>query len=184
VLPAPDTEFIADARAAYVAFAAELDVDGFLASYPGIAHNLRSGTRGESLDAVRMCGSSHDLRAIPLLVRELDSPDHEHQVWAGQALEQVVNAHELMRRDPARLEDLYLLPRTEGSVNLRPLCWVLDQMLRCGEPNLQSHAATMSSYIGIHELASPLQGLRASRHPAVVNAVDAALAQLARDPSR
>lgn len=169
----------AAARAAYLELAARLDAQAFLAGYPELGRKLVTGTRAEVQDAVRMCGASRDLRAIPLLVRELGRPDRELQVWAGVALGQLVDGHELERRDPACPGEVRLLPRKEGEPDLRGLHWVVEELLCSGEPNLQSHAASMAGYLGLHDLEPLLVSLRASPHPAVVHSAENALRQLA-----
>lgn len=183
-LPPPDPDLRGLARAAFVELAGCLDAPGFLADYGEIARSLRTGTREQCLDAARMCGASHDLRTIPILVSELRIPDREHQIAVALALEQLVSWHELQRRDPARPEAVHLLPRKEGETDLRPLRWVVEQLLRSGEPNLQAYACSMAGYLGLDALTPLLEALRSSRHPAAAHAAQAALAQLELDRPR
>jgi hypothetical protein len=61
---------------------------------------------------------------------------------------------------------------------LRALHWVVLELLRSGEPDLQCYAASMAGYLGLDALAALLEALGASRHPAVVHAAEAALRQL------
>jgi len=157
---------------AYLRFSQSLDVGGFALDYPKTSRDLRSESRAERLRALAACGSSEDLRSIPLIVAQLYHSEAEVQVWAGSALEKLVSAYELRRRDRSHPERLSLLPRGADHTDLSPLRWVVVEMLYSGEPNLQSYAATMAGYIGLFDLEPILRAAHQSRHPATYRAIE------------
>lgn len=156
----------------FLRFSQSLDIGGFALDYPKTIRDLRSESRAERLRALAACGSSEDLRSIPLIVAQLYHDDDEVQIWAGVALDKLVSAYELRRRDPSRLERISLLPRRSDHIDLSPLRWVVVEMLYSGHSSLQAQAATMAGYIGLSDLEPILKAIHQSRHPATYNAVE------------
>lgn len=157
---------------AYLRFSQSLDVGGFALDYPKTIRDLRSELRADRLRALAACGASEDLRSIPFIVAQLYHSETEVQVWAGVALDKLVSAYELRRRDHSHPERISLLPRGPDDTDLSPLRWIVVEMLYSGDPNLQAQAATMAGYIGLSDLESILRAAHSSRHPATYTAIE------------
>jgi hypothetical protein len=157
---------------AYLRFSQSLDVGGFAIDYPKTIRDFRSELRTDRLRALAACGASEDLRSIPFIVAQLYHNDAEVQVWAGVALDKLVSAYELRRRDPSHPERVSLLPRSPHHTDLSPLRWIIVEMLYAGDPSLQAQAATMAGYIGLSDLEPILRAAHSSRHPATFRAIE------------
>ena len=164
-------------RAQYEDFLCSLRPDRFKQGYPALMQKLKSRDRDERITALRTIGQSGELDAIPLIVPiVLNEKDLSVRIWAGCALKQIVTSHELKRRDHTHPESVVILPRSPGDIDLRPLAWVLREMLaKPDDGNTAANAATMIGYLGLKEFEPDLRRLLDSRHPAVTTSAVHAL---------
>jgi hypothetical protein len=170
-------EPIGDLQASYEDFALSLDPQRFTRGYPAVLEMLGSGDRDKRITALRTIAASAELDAIPLVVDVvLNDDDYIARAWAGYALKHIVQLNELKRRDPQHPEKVVILPRSDDDVDLRPLAWVLREMLsKPDDSSAHSCAATMIGYLGLKQFEPDLRGLLESRHPAVTRSAVHAL---------
>jgi hypothetical protein len=138
----------------------------------------------EALDILARTG---DPNALPLMVPHLESQDPVVRIWAGAAVSQLVEQHTLRRRDPKIGKRVVLKPRGQNDLDLRPLAWLVVQMLNSSDDgNTHAYAATMIRYLELCEFIPELRTLLQSRHPAVSDKAKWALEELAgrQDPTK
>lgn len=165
----------------YGALQDDLDPGRFAQGYPALVHDLQSEDPAERCQALRMLAASDEVDAIPFVVEAmLGTEDRAERTWAACALRDIVAHHELKRRDFARPTGVHLLPRTPSHVDLRPLAWVVEEMLAMDrdDTNVCGSAATIVGYVGMKQFADELTALMDSPHPAMRNSVRYALALL------
>jgi hypothetical protein len=141
----------------YERFAKELDADGFALGYAQTMKDLQSEDDATRMRALKVCGASGDLRSIPRVVEQLLKGKRETRVWAGLALENVVSGYTLRRRDLSKGEGIWIAPKGKGDADLQPLRWIILEMFCSNDSNLQSYAATMTSYLNLSELEPVLR---------------------------
>lgn len=177
-LPAGDPQQNAKWLADYSKFAGQQDVAGFAQDHTAAVKDLQAEQLAVRLRAIRECAASGDPRCIPLIVAQIHSTNRDLQIEAGAGLERIVTGCVLQRRDPSVRDRVEILPLREGDVDLRPLEWVVVEMLRSGEPNLQAYGAGMAGCLNLRDLEPILRATHGSRHPAVYHAVEQAFDQL------
>jgi hypothetical protein len=161
-------------KKSFDAFIAARDVKRFAADNTGAIRDLDSPDSPTREKALRIIAATADINAIPLIIPLLDSNSNTH-IYAGLALEQIVSAVSLKRRDPAA-PGIVLKPLGPNDPDLRPLAWVVLKMLRAPDDgNTGAYASTMCRYLELKEFERELQALCESRHPAVYNAAAEAL---------
>lgn len=166
-----------EARSEYEKFARSLNLQKFKNGYPAVIRKLNSNCKKEQEVALKTIGQSGEIDAIPLLVNiVLNNQDRSLRIYAALALEEIVSSNELKRRDFKQPGMIVILPRTSKDVDLRPLAWVLGEMLaQPEEANIHSYTATMIGYLGLKQFEPNLRELLKSRHPAVTRSAVYAL---------
>ncbi len=168
-----------DLKQRYEAFVASLNHRQLAEDYPGAVRNLDSPDPKRQIVGIKTLAATDDIRAIPWIVPFLDSEDRHVRIYAGQALNAVVTSHELKRRDQDQPDRVVIHPPGPDDVDLRPVSWVVQKMLRMPDDgNTHSYAANMIGYLGLREYKDDLRQLLDSRHPAVTQAVTRALEML------
>jgi hypothetical protein len=158
---------------------ASLKPQDFTRRHPRVVEALRSQQPKLMVEAMAGIGQTGDLDALPLLLPHLESQDTLVAIWAGSAVSQLVERHALRRRDPKVTDRVVLRPRGQGDPDLRPLAWVVLQMLeKPDDGNTHSYAATMIRYLELREFTPQLRQLTQSRHPAVSDQAKWALESL------
>ena len=166
-------------RKSWETYEKSLDAAKIAKDYAGAVQNLKSTEADKQLAGLATLSATGEIDAIPLLVPLLDSADARVRIYAGSALEKLVSGVALKRRDPAKLDRVALLPRGAKDPDLRPLAWVVLQMLRKPDDgNTHAYAATMIRYLELNEFEPELRQLLQSRHPAVSNKAKWALEEL------
>lgn len=170
-------ELVDDLQRHYEDFAFSLNPQRFKEGYPALLEKLNTMDRNKRITALRTIGQSGETDAIPLVVDVvLNERDRTIRIWAGSALKKIVTANELKRRDPERPEKVVLLPRSRHDIDLRPLAWVLREMLaKPDDGNTHAYAATMIGYLDLKQFEPDLRALLESRHPAVTRSAVYAL---------
>jgi len=180
--PADDPEV--KLRAAYERFAQGCDTRSIEKGYAKAVEQLRSNDPDTQQVGLQTLAASQSPDALLLIVPLLDSPNVHTPINAGLAIERIVEAVCLKRRDRAHLDRVSILPPGPNDVDLRPLAWVVQHMLKTEEPNLQSYAASMIGYLKLTEFADDLHALLNSRHPAVSNAAKSAIEMMGASASK
>ena len=170
-------EPIDDLQAQYEDFALSLDLQRFKDGYPALIKKLGSKDRDERIVALRTIGQSGETDAIPLVVPiVLNESDRAVRIWASCALKDIVTSNEFKRRDRQHPERVVLLPRSDEDVDLRPLAWVLREMLATPDDgNTHVFAARMIGYLGLKRFEPDMRRLLESRSPAVTRSAVHAL---------
>lgn len=93
------------------------------------------------------------------------------------AISNLVVYYTLKRRDKNIPDRVSIKPITLNDTDLRPLAWLILQMLRLPDcnPNLRSYAATMTGYLNLQIFELEIKMLLESIHPAVVNSAKYAI---------
>ena len=82
----------------------------------------------------------------------------------------------MKRRDLSQPTKVVIKPLGPKDTDLRPLAWVITEMLRKPDDgNTHAYAATMIGYLNLKEFEGQLKQLLKSRHPAVQNAAKNAM---------
>jgi hypothetical protein len=139
------------------------------------------------VEALCVLAKTGDPNALPLMVPHLESQDELVRIWAGATVSELVERYTLRRRDPKIGERIVLMPRGKEDLDLRPLAWLVVQMLRKPDDgNTHSYAAVLIRYLELREFTLQLRQLLQSRHPAVSNKAKWALDELAgqQDPTK
>jgi hypothetical protein len=166
----------------YDSFLKRLDPKRIAADYALPVRDVQSKDCAHQERGVRVLGTSGEVDAIPWIVPLLDSACVYGRVYAGWALQEIISKNELLRRDPSHLDTVRLLPRSPNDIDLRPLAWLILQMMRAPDDgNTASYAATMAGYLELREFLPELKLLLKSRHPAVTNSAIYALELIERD---
>lgn len=156
----------------YMLFIERLSVGEFARGYPALIEKLNSDQLGPRIVALKAIGELGDPASIPYLVPILRNSDRDSQVYAGLAIEKIVSAHELGRRGSAITGKEYIEAPKANELDLKPMRWIVFEMLTSGEPNIQSYAVTMAGYLDLEELKPVVEALKASKHPAVTGKID------------
>ena len=99
------------------------------------------------------------------------------RIEALMAISNLVVYYTLKRRDNSIPDRVSIKPMTLNDIDLRPLAWLILQMLRLPDsnPNLRSYAATMTGYLNLQIFELEIKMLLDSKHPAVVNSAKYAI---------
>lgn len=168
----PDAATKLDWIREYMLFLERIQTGEFAVGYPAMIENLRSKDADSRMKALKSIGELGDPLAIPFVVPLLRHADRNTQVYAGLALEKIVSAKELARRGSPEEGKSFIKPPEKGELDMKPMVWIVFEMMTCGEPNLQAYAVAMAGYLDLEELRPIMEALRDSRHPAVTNKID------------
>ena len=161
----------------YIRFIDSLDPIAIKSSYPKAIRNLLSGSVDKQKIGIKTLSATKEIDIIPWLIRLVNSDDAYVQVEAYSAISDLVNYYSLKRRDFSKPEGIFLRPINEEDIDLRPLAWLVLQMLRLpdSEASTRSYAATMAGYLNLKIFRRELNDLLESRHPATVTSAKYAI---------
>jgi len=160
----------------YDVFVQSLDHRSLAEDYPGAVRKLDSTDPKKQIIGIKTLAATEEVKAIPWIVPFLDSEDRHVRIQAGLALNAIVAAHQLKRRDRSQPERVVILPPSPGDIDLKPVSWVILKMFRLPDDgNTHAYAANMIGYLGLEEYEAELRGLLESRHPTVTAAARRAL---------
>jgi hypothetical protein len=163
----------------YNAFVESLDKERIAKDYPRAVEKLDSPDPKMQIAGIKTLAATEEIEVIPWIVPILNSEDRHVRIYAGQALNAVVASHELKRRDQDQPDRVVIHPPGPDDVDLRPVSWVIQKMLRMPDDgNTHAFAANMIGYLGLEEYKDDLRQLLTSRHPAVTQAATRALEML------
>jgi hypothetical protein len=164
-------------RITYINFIDSLDPLVVVNNYPNAIKNLLSANYENKKLGVRTLKETQEIEIIPWLIPFLDSQDSYVRIEALMAISNLVVYHTLKRRDKSIPERVVIKPLTLNDTDLRPLAWLILQMLRLPDsnPNLISYAATMTGYLNLQIFEFEIEMLLDSKHPAVVNSAKYAI---------
>lgn len=160
-------------------FLQSLDPLKITRDYPKVVQNLLSVNPEKQITGLRTLSETKDPSVIPWIIPLLDSDNTNVKVYAGLALEKLVSSYTLRRRDIAYPDKIVLKPLGKNDKDLRPLAWIILNMLRKPDDgNTQAYAATMIGYLNLTYFDDDLRQLLKSEHPAVVQSAQWALGML------
>ena len=161
----------------YINFIDSLDAVILVNNYPKAIKNLLSANYENQKLGIRRLKATQEIEIIPWLILFLDSKDRYVRIEALMAISNLVVYHTLKRRDMNIPERVVIKPMTLNDTDLRPLAWLILQMLRLPDsnPNLISYAATMTGYLKLQIFELEIKMLLDSKHPAVVNSAKYAI---------
>jgi hypothetical protein len=167
----------AELKMTYTNFIDSLDPIIIVNNYPKAIKNLLSANYENQKLSIRTLKETQEIEIIPWLIPFLDSKDNYVRIEALMAISNLVVYHTLKRRDKNIPESVVIKPMTLNDTDLRPLAWLILQMLRLPEsnPNLRSYAATMTGYLNLQIFELEIKMLLDSKHPAVVTSAEYAL---------
>jgi hypothetical protein len=149
---------------------------------------LKSQDPQEQIEALQRLTRGGDPNALPLMVSLLEAQDPLVRIRAAGAVSQLVEQYTLRRRcDPRFGDRVVLKPLSPSDLDLRPLAWLVVQMLRKPDDgNTHVYAAVLIRYLELREFVPDLRPLLQSRHPAVSTKAKWALEELAdrQDPMK
>jgi len=161
----------------YINFIDSLDPVKFISHYPKAIKNLLSANYENQKLGIRTLKETQEIEIIPWLISFLDSKDNYVRIEAMMAISNLVVYHTLKRRVMNIPERVVIKPMTLNDTDLRPLAWLILQMLRLPDSNtnLKSYAATMTGYLNLQIFEVEIKMLLNSKHPAVVNSAKYAI---------
>jgi len=161
----------------YANFIESLDPLIIVSNYPKAIKNLLSADFENQKSGIRTLKEIREIEIIPWLILFLDSKDNYVRIEALIAISNLVVYYTLKRRDNTIPERVSIKPMTSYDTDLRPLAWLILQMLRLPDsnPNLKSYAATMTGYLNLQIFEIEINILLDSKHPAVVNSAEYAI---------
>ncbi len=161
----------------YINFIDSLDPVILVSNYPKAIKNLLSVNCENQKLGLRTLKATQEIEIIPWLIPFLDSKDNYVRIEAMMAISNLVVYQTLKRRDSSIPERVVIKPMTFNDIDLRPLAWLILQMLRLPDsnPNLRSYAATMTGYLNLQIFELEIKMLLDSKHPAVVNSAKYAI---------
>lgn len=161
----------------YIRFIDSLDPMAIMSNYPKAIKNLLSVSADKQKIGIKTLSATKEIDIIPWLVRLVNSNDTYVQIETYFAIEELVSYYSLKRRDFSKPEGIFLRPISEEDVDLRPLAWLVLQMLRLpdSEASIRSYAATMTGYLNLKIFRQELNNLLESRHPATVTSAKYAI---------
>ncbi len=166
---------------------ASLKSQDVVGQHPRVVAALMGQESKAKIETLQLLARTADPNALPLMVPHLESQDDMVRIWAGATVSQLVEGYTLRRRDPKIGDRVVLKPRGKDDLDLRPLAWLVVQML--SEPddgNTHAYAAVLIRYLELHEFTPELRQLLQSRHPAVSGKARWALEELVgnQDPTK
>jgi HEAT repeat protein len=189
--PAPKVDSPRDDEAKlkkdYEKLLASLKPRDLAGQHPRAVAALRGQEPKAQIEALQTLARIGDPNALPLMVPLLESQDPTVRIWAGATVSQLVEQYTLRRRDPRVGDRVVLKPRGQNDLDLRPLAWLVVQMLKkADDGNTHAYAAVLIRYLELRELVPNLRSLLQSRHPAVRDKATWALEELAerQDPTK
>jgi hypothetical protein len=161
----------------YINFIDSLDPVMIVSKYPIAIKNLLSAKYENQKLGIRTLKETQEIEIIPWLIPFLDSKDNYVRIEAVMAISNLVEYYTLKRRDNRIPERVSIKPMTLDDTDLRPLAWLILQMLRLPDshPNLLSYAATMTGYLNLQIFELEIKMLLDSKHPAVVSSAKYAI---------
>lgn len=160
-------------------FLQSLDSLKITRDYPKAVQNLLSVNPEKQIVGLQTLSETKDPNAIPWIIPLLDSDNADVKIHAGLTLEELVSSYTLQRRDTTYPDKIVLKPLGENDKDLRPLAWIILNMLRkADDGNTQAYAATMIGYLNLTYFDDDLRQLLKSKHPAVVQSAQWALEML------
>ena len=161
----------------YINFIDSLDPVIIVSNYPKAIKNLLSADYENQKLGIRTLKETQEIEIIPWLIPFLDSKDNYVRIEASMAISNLVVYYTLKRRDESILERVSIKPMTLNDIDLRPLAWLILQMLRLPDsnPNLRSYAATMTGYLNLQIFELEIKMLLDSKHPAVITSAKYAI---------
>ena len=167
----------AELKITYTNFIDSLDPLIIVNNYPKAIKNLLSVNYENQKLGIRTLKETREIEIIPWLILFLDSKDKYVRIEALMAISNLVAYYTLERRDNSIPERVVIEPITSNDTDLRPLAWLILQMLRLpsSNPNLISYAATMTGYLNLQIFELEINMLLDSKHPAVVTSAEYAI---------
>ena len=161
----------------YINFIDSLDPLVVVNNYPNAIKDILSANYENKKLGIRTLKETQEIEIIPWLIPFLDSKDNYVRIEALMAISNLVVYHTLKRRDMNIPERVVIKLMTLNDTDLRPLAWLILQMLRLPEsnPNLISYAATMTGYLNLQIFEFEIEMLLDSKHPTVVNSAKYAI---------
>ena len=161
----------------YINFIDSLDPVIIVSNYPKAIKNLLSADYENQKLGIRTLKVTREIEIIPWLIPFLDSKDNYVRIEALMAISNLVVYYTLKRRDESIPERVSIKPMTLNDNDLRPLAWLILQMLRLPDsnPNLRSYAATMTGYLNLQIFELEIKMLLDSKHPAVITSAKYAI---------
>ena len=161
----------------YTNFIDSLDPLIIVSNYPKAIKKLLSASYENQKLGIRILKETLEIEIIPWLIPFLDSKDNYVRIEAVMAISNLVVYYTLKRRDNNIPDRVSIKPMTSNDTDLRPLAWLILQMLRLPDnnPNLRSYAATMTGYLNLQIFELEIEMLLDSKHPAVVNSAKYAI---------
>ena len=167
----------AELKITYTNFIDSLDPVIFISNYPKAIKNLLSANYENQKIGIRTLKESQEIEIIPWLIPFLNSKDNYVRIEALMAISNLVVYYTLKRRDKNIPDRVSIKPMTLNDTDLRPLAWLILQMLRLPDsnPNLISYAATMAGYLNLQIFELEIKMLLDSKHPAVITSAKYAI---------
>ena len=167
----------AELKITYTNFIDSLDPIIIVSNYPKAIKNLLSVNYENRKLGIRTLKETREIEIILWLIPFLDSKDKYVRIEALMAISNLVAYYTLERRDNSIPERVVIEPITSNDTDLRPLAWLILQMLRLpsSNPNLISYAATMTGYLNLQIFELEINMLLDSKHPAVVTSAEYAI---------
>ena len=167
----------AELKITYTNFIDSLDPLIIVNNYPKAIKNLLSVNYENQKLGIRTLKETREIEIILWLIPFLDSKDKYVRIEALMAISNLVAYYTLERRDNSIPERVVIEPITSNDTDLRPLAWLILQMLRLpsSNPNLISYAATMTGYLNLQIFELEINMLLDSKHPAVVTSAEYAI---------
>ena len=164
-------------KISYTNFIDSLDPVIIVSNYPKAIKNLLSANHENQKLGIRTLKETQEIEIIPWLIPFLNSKDNYVRIEALMAISNLVVYYTLKRRDNSIPERVSIKPMALNDTDLRPLAWLILQMLRLPDsnPNLRSYAATMTGYLNLQIFELEIKMLLDSKHPAVVNSAKYAI---------
>ena len=165
-------------RKDYEKFMHSLDFKRVVKDYPKAIDNLNSTDLHKQITGLATLGATREPEAILWMVPFLDDADPGARLFAARYVQELITGICVQRRDPTRPD--CLLPVGPNELDLRPLAWVAERMLKQPDDNGNTpvYAATLIRFLVLKSFESDLRAMLQSRHPAVQHNANWALEEL------
>ena len=119
----------------YTNFIDTLDPLIIVSNYPKAIKKLLSASYENQKLGIRILKETLEIEIIPWLIPFIDSKDNYLRIEAVMAISNLVVYYTLKRRDNNIPDRVSIKPMTSNDTDLRPLAWLILQMLRLPESN-------------------------------------------------